>query len=405
MSVKKKIRKKRIFLIVKIVVAFLLVFFLCIKLCVHFTLNGNNEVYLEVGREYKEKGTTFKIFNNVMEKDVKVKNNVNSKKIGKYYVDYSTKYLFVKFHLRRTVNVVDSVKPLIKINGRKEMYLYLGEKYEEPGAVAYDNYDKDISDKIKITGKVDINKEGKYEIKYTVTDSSDNKKTVKRIVNVIENNKLDDINAAISAIEDYIYENDLYVSIGYYNLKTGDTYYYNEDELYYSASLIKILDAMYLYDNNMIDDDLKEYVKDAISISDNDAHFYLFNYIGYDELKEYAEKLGAEHALEYYDEFGETNVLDQIAYYKNLYKLIKNGNNEELKSFFINDYYNELDFDDVHFAHKYGYYDGYYHDAGIYLGNDPYIVVILTYEGDYDYGDVEEVNELSRLIYQYHISH
>lgn len=381
----------------------LIVLFLCIKICVRFKLKGNNKYNLEVGREYVEKGTQFTILNNELDKEVKIKSNLNEKKLGKYTIDYYTRYLFVKFHKKRIINVVDTIKPLIKLNGRKEIYLYLGEEYDEQGAVAYDNYDKDISDKIKISGKVDINKEGTYKIKYTVSDSSKNEKTVTRTVNVVNEEKNSKINDSINEIENYIYENNLYVSVGYYNLKTGDTYYYNEDELYYGASLIKTLDAMYLYDKDLIDDELKEYVKRAISVSDNDAHFYLFDYIGYDNLKNYARSLGAENLLSYYDEFGETTVLDQIALYKNLYKLFKT--NEELKSFFINDYYNGLDFDDVHFAHKYGYYDCYYHDAGIYLGDDPYIVVILTYEGDYDYNEVEEVTELSKLIYNYHISH
>ena len=42
------------------------------------------------------------------------------------------------------------------------------------GVKAEDNYDKDITNKVTILGEVDTTKEGTYEVKYDVKDSSNN---------------------------------------------------------------------------------------------------------------------------------------------------------------------------------------------------------------------------------------
>ena len=76
----------------------------------------------------------------------------------------------------------DTVKPEIKLNGNATITIKLNEKYEDPGATASDNKDGNITDKIKMSGKVDTSKPGTYTITYTVEDSSGNKATVTRTV-------------------------------------------------------------------------------------------------------------------------------------------------------------------------------------------------------------------------------
>ena len=80
----------------------------------------------------------------------------------------------------------DTIKPEITLLGKPKYTLVKGSIYEEYGAVATDNIDKDITDKIEIKNNLDINKEGNYEIIYSVKDSSDNISIVKRIVSVIK---------------------------------------------------------------------------------------------------------------------------------------------------------------------------------------------------------------------------
>ena len=49
--------------------------------------------------------------------------------------------------------------------------------------------------------------------------------------------------------------------------------------------------------------------------------------------------------------------------------------------------------------HKYGYYSVYYHDVGIVLDKNPYIVVILSEEATHDF---KIITDLSEKIYELH---
>lgn len=89
----------------------------------------------------------------------------------------------------KTQTEEDTIKPEITLFGDAEMTLTVGDKYIENGALASDNVDGNITKKIKITGKVDTNVAGTYEIKYEVSDKAKNKATIKRIVIVKEKEK------------------------------------------------------------------------------------------------------------------------------------------------------------------------------------------------------------------------
>ena len=91
------------------------------------------------------------------------------------------------------------------------------------------------------------------------------------------------------------------------------SYYYNRDKKYYGASLIKVLDAIYLYDKNKVTNELKPYIKTALSYSNNDSHIYLVNYINRNKLRNYGLSIGAKYPLEPgYDYYANTIVDDQI---------------------------------------------------------------------------------------------
>ena len=69
----------------------------------------------------------------------------------------------------------------IELNGDSSVTIYKGNKYDDPGAKAYDNKDNDLTSEIDVINNVDINKTGRYEIIYTLGDIS-----VKRTVRVID---------------------------------------------------------------------------------------------------------------------------------------------------------------------------------------------------------------------------
>lgn len=366
---------------------------------VKFILIGNDTVDIKLNDNYIEEGYIATLFKWNFNNKVTVYNEIDTTKIGTYYIKYNLSFLGKKYLLERKVNVIDDEASVIKLNGNEEITLYINQKYEEEGATAYDNYDKDITDNIEIENNIDITSAGNYQVIYSVVDSSGNKSSIIRKVIVKENTIIyNNTNNSNDTIVKYIKENNYDVSIGYYNLVTGEEYYYQENRIYYGASLIKTLDAIYLYDNNLVTEQLKPYIDKAISVSDNNAHYYLINYIGKNNLKNYGINLGAYNTLSGSDNYGNTTVKDQIVYLKKLYEISKD--NDELKSYFINDYGNYLKFGNLTVMHKYGYYAQYYHDVGIVLDDNPYIIVILTNHGNSNKDIV--INNLSKLIYNYH---
>ena len=85
----------------------------------------------------------------------------------------------------REIKFLDNEKPKINLKGEKTIYLIKGEKYKEPGYEATDNCIKNMTEKVKVTNNININKVGKYEINYEASDGF-NKTVVNRIVYVYE---------------------------------------------------------------------------------------------------------------------------------------------------------------------------------------------------------------------------
>lgn len=190
-------------------------------------------------------------------------------------------------------------------------------------------------------------------------------------------------------IIDYIEDNNCHVSIGYKNLDKNIVYEYNENKIYYGASLIKTLGALYVYENIDIDNNetLKSWVNKAISESDDIAYHKIVKVVGLKNLQEYGKSLGATKALNrgiIDDYYGNTWVNDQLIYMEYLYNFVNSKpNGEELKSYFINDFYNKVKFEELPTVmHKYGYYDKYFHESAIILDDSPYIITILSEESN-----------------------
>ena len=380
-----------------------------------FELLGQKSVILGVGDVYNDSGYNAHVFDWDINGKVQVDSNLDTEVIGDYHIKYILPFFNEEYHLERNIEVVDNIPPTIELVGDSEIKLYTNDEYHENGAIANDNYDGDISDKIKIESNLDVSQEGEYAIKYVAYDSSGNRSDILRKI-IIEKKpepkpapivyqpSAADHNIKVpltsgDPIADYVVSHDYDVSIGYYNLATGKQYFYQADKLYYGASLIKTLDAVYLYDKNMVNNDIKNYIDRAISVSDNDAHIYLINYIGRDALKQYGISLGAPNTLSYEgSNYGDTTVSDQLAYYKKAYEIAKNNN--DFKSPFVNDFYNYIKINGLTTMHKHGYYDEWYHDAGIIFDTEPYIVVILTRHGRGNRYEV--IHNLTNLIYRYH---
>ena len=76
----------------------------------------------------------------------------------------------------------DVTPPTITLEGDASMTITAGTAYTEPGYTAMDNIDGDITDRVEITGSVNIYSAGTYKLTYTVSDSHGNTATAERTV-------------------------------------------------------------------------------------------------------------------------------------------------------------------------------------------------------------------------------
>ncbi len=80
-----------------------------------------------------------------------------------------------------TVTVVDRTAPVVTLNGEAEVFITIGEEYEELGSTVVDNVNTLTA---VITGTVNNRVSGTYELTYTATDGSGNSSFVTRTVYV-----------------------------------------------------------------------------------------------------------------------------------------------------------------------------------------------------------------------------
>ena len=145
------------------------------------TLNGNSDIVLLYGQEYKELYATA-VDNYDGPVSVSIENPVVIDKIGSYEIVYSA---YDKSHNRgvaiRRIEVIDNISPLITLNDEQIMYVEVHEKFEDPGANVIDNVDGNFTiygtsfyyGDIKVK-EIDTSKLGTYYVRYDYTDSAGN---------------------------------------------------------------------------------------------------------------------------------------------------------------------------------------------------------------------------------------
>jgi ribosomal protein S19 len=149
-------------------------------------LNGPQNMVISYRDEYEEQGVIVKnATGNYMSK-IKIDSNIDTKKIGNYYVDYSLKIGGKTLHVRRNVKVIDDINPVIKLKGEQIIKMSINKQYIEPGYIAIDEYDGDITNKVQITGEIDAENYGEYVLTYKATDNSNNQTEVNRIIKVVD---------------------------------------------------------------------------------------------------------------------------------------------------------------------------------------------------------------------------
>lgn len=179
-SDKKRLSKLTIILIITIII-FILLFLFFPK----FKLNGKKEENIEAGMTYIDNGFSLTFLGKDISSKVRISGTVDTTHLGTYTLYYHMPYL--PFPITRTVTVVDTTPPHISLNGEQYMHISYQTTFSEPGYLAQDNLDGDLTNKVIKTEQKISEKEKK--IQYQVSDSSGNITTVERMITTIDNVK------------------------------------------------------------------------------------------------------------------------------------------------------------------------------------------------------------------------
>ncbi len=168
--------KRQIIAILGGILLLLIVYAIYLILSPRIKLKGDAVTEVEVFKKYKEKGVYASYGDTNLGGIVKVSGKVNDKKIGKYKLEYRVNYHGITRKVVRTILVKDKTKPKITLKGDEEVTVCPNTTYQEEGYIAVDNYDGDLTEKVKVTNS-------DKTIIYSVKDSSGNESVLMRTLN------------------------------------------------------------------------------------------------------------------------------------------------------------------------------------------------------------------------------
>jgi len=153
------------------------------------TLRGDAAVTVEVGSFYGDEGA---------DAEDNLDGDVTDRVIGAGFVDVGTPGTYtitftatdragnVSDEAVREITVADTTPPTIVLFGDNPVTLEFGTPYEDPGAVAFDAVDGDLTAQIVVETPEDLSGLGSYTFRYTVSDSAGNEAVALRVVNVVD---------------------------------------------------------------------------------------------------------------------------------------------------------------------------------------------------------------------------
>lgn len=158
------------------------------------TLLGDNPDTVELGSSaYVEPGySAVDPVEGDVTSEVLVLGEVTTSVVGDYHIDYTVTTAAGSDTVSRTVRVLESETdtnstPVIALLGDNPDSVVVGSgDYQEPGYAATDTVDGDITDRVTVSGTIDMNTVGNYSRTYTVVNSSSMTATVQRTIRVLE---------------------------------------------------------------------------------------------------------------------------------------------------------------------------------------------------------------------------
>ena len=137
-----------------------------------------NDIKTEYGEAYDDTAATAALKGRYLLKNgfpaaVTSEGSVDTSKLGNYTITYHASFLFWKSEATKTVHVVDTIPPEIKLVTDPDHYTLPGHPYEEEGYSATDNVDGDLTKEV-------TSEEKDGNVIYKVSDSSGNETTITR---------------------------------------------------------------------------------------------------------------------------------------------------------------------------------------------------------------------------------
>lgn len=161
-------RNLKIMLLILTILLISCILILLLKKDLKLELKGQSNISININDEYKDAKVTA-CYGNVFKcKKISylTKGHVNNNKIGEYKIIYQVNYKHKTKKVSRTIKVVDKEAPKLNII-TKEFYVCPNGKLDNYSYEAIDNYDGNITDKVKT--EIKYNK-----LLFTVIDSSKN---------------------------------------------------------------------------------------------------------------------------------------------------------------------------------------------------------------------------------------
>lgn len=148
------------------------------------SLKKGKEINVTIGEDFKDPGFVAKDdCDGDLTKEVAVQGTVNVHEKGTYILQYSVEDSSGNIgNIKRIINVGDFTAPKLTLKGKKEVSIKIGQTYKEEGFTAKDNLDGDLTDHVKISGKVNTKKMGVYTITYKISDKAGNTTKKERTV-------------------------------------------------------------------------------------------------------------------------------------------------------------------------------------------------------------------------------
>lgn len=164
---------------VRSLIATILILFSLISILWCAQITQYAEETIQIGEVYKT-ATIQWLWFDVSKIAIITNNSVNNTKVG----DYKITYMFGLKILSQIIHVVDNQPPEILLEGEREIRLKDLANFIEPGYIATDNYDGDLTRKVRLEHIPDDTEPRTYHYVYSVVDSSGNKSTAERIIYV-----------------------------------------------------------------------------------------------------------------------------------------------------------------------------------------------------------------------------